>query len=83
MVSNAVRQLQNCVTERAALECVELYHNEQRGGGAGGLCRTAQKNGATETAYQHKAEASLHEENCFKVFIVSFFFNLWYFKEFV
>ncbi|XP_053964982.1 uncharacterized protein LOC128867607 isoform X2 [Anastrepha ludens] len=69
VVSNAVRQLQNCVTERGALECVELYHNEQRRGGAGGYCREASKNYANELAYQRKAEASLHEENCFKVYI--------------
>lgn len=72
MVSNAVRQLQNCVTERGALECVELFHHEQRRGGAGSYCRDAQKNYANELAYQRKAEASLHEENCFKVYIVSF-----------
>ncbi|XP_017476361.1 PREDICTED: uncharacterized protein LOC108366452 isoform X1 [Rhagoletis zephyria] len=69
VVSNAVRQLQNCVTERGALECVELFHNEQRRGGAGGYCRDAHKNYAKELAYQRKAEASLHEENCFKVYI--------------
>ncbi|XP_036225718.2 paired amphipathic helix protein Sin3a isoform X3 [Bactrocera oleae] len=69
VVSNAVRQLQNCVTERGALECVELFHHEQRRGGAGSYCRDAQKNYANELAYQRKAEASLHEENCFKVYI--------------
>ncbi|XP_011177840.2 uncharacterized protein LOC105209234 isoform X2 [Zeugodacus cucurbitae] len=69
VVSNAVRQLQNCVTERGALECVELFHHEQRRGGAGNYCRDAQKNYANELAYQRKAEASLHEENCFKVYI--------------
>uniref|UniRef100_A0A182K7V0 Paired amphipathic helix protein Sin3a n=1 Tax=Anopheles christyi TaxID=43041 RepID=A0A182K7V0_9DIPT len=41
VVQNAVRQLQHCVTERGALECVELFQAEQRRGGAGGLCRTA------------------------------------------
>uniref|UniRef100_A0A0K8WG99 Paired amphipathic helix protein Sin3a n=2 Tax=Bactrocera latifrons TaxID=174628 RepID=A0A0K8WG99_BACLA len=69
VVSNAVRQLQNCVTERGALECVELFHHEQRRGGAGSYCRDAQKNYANELAYQRKAESSLHEENCFKVYI--------------
>uniref|UniRef100_W8AYZ5 Paired amphipathic helix protein Sin3a n=1 Tax=Ceratitis capitata TaxID=7213 RepID=W8AYZ5_CERCA len=69
VVSNAVRQLQNCVTERGAIECVELFHHEQRRGGAGGFCREVQKNFANELAYQRKAEASLHEENCFKVYI--------------
>lgn len=73
VVSNAVRQLQHCVTERGALECVELFHTEQRKGGAGGLCRTANKRIAAELSYQRKAEASLQDENCFKVYIVSIF----------
>ncbi|XP_055919847.1 paired amphipathic helix protein Sin3a isoform X2 [Eupeodes corollae] len=69
VVSNAVRQLQNCVTERAALQCVELYHNAQRLGGAGCLCRYANKHLNQELAYQREAESSLHDENCFKVYI--------------
>lgn len=69
VVSNAVRQLQHCVTERGALECVDLFHAEQRKSGAGGLCRTANKRIAAELAYQRKAEAALQDENCFKVFI--------------
>ncbi|XP_067630005.1 LOW QUALITY PROTEIN: paired amphipathic helix protein Sin3a [Eurosta solidaginis] len=69
VVSNAVRQLQNCVTERNAIECVELFHQEQKNGGAGCYCRNAPKNYSKELAYQRKAETSLHEENCFKVLI--------------
>ncbi|XP_013119117.2 uncharacterized protein LOC106096081 isoform X2 [Stomoxys calcitrans] len=69
VVSNAVRQLQNCVTERTALECVELYHHEQKKGAAGGLCRNAHKTFNAEMQYQHKAEEILHEENCFKIYI--------------
>ncbi|XP_053692753.1 paired amphipathic helix protein Sin3a isoform X2 [Sabethes cyaneus] len=69
VVQNAVRQLQHCVTERGALECVELFLLEQRKGGAGGLCRTANRRVANELAYQRKAESALHEENCFKVYI--------------
>lgn len=71
VVSNAVRQLQNCVTERTALECVELFHHEQKKGAAGGYCRSANKAFNTEMQYQHKAEEILHEENCFKIYIVS------------
>lgn len=71
VVQNAVRQLQHCVTERGALECVELFQLEQRKGGAGGLCRTANRRVAHELAYQRKAEAALQDENCFKVYIVS------------
>ncbi|XP_062548914.1 paired amphipathic helix protein Sin3a isoform X2 [Armigeres subalbatus] len=69
VVQNAVRQLQHCVTERGALECVELFQLEQRKGGAGGLCRTANRRVAQELAYQRKAEAALQDENCFKVYL--------------
>ncbi|XP_063699111.1 paired amphipathic helix protein Sin3a isoform X2 [Culicoides brevitarsis] len=69
VVSNAVRQLQHCVTERGALECVELFHVEQKKQGAGGLCRTASKRLQAELAYQRKAEAALQDENCFKIYI--------------
>ncbi|XP_050076400.1 uncharacterized protein LOC126563743 [Anopheles maculipalpis] len=69
VVQNAVRQLQHCVTERGALECVELFQAEQRRGGAGGLCRTANRRTATELAYQRKAESALQEENCYKIYI--------------
>uniref|UniRef100_A0A1L8DXH5 Paired amphipathic helix protein Sin3a n=1 Tax=Nyssomyia neivai TaxID=330878 RepID=A0A1L8DXH5_9DIPT len=69
VVSNAVRQLQHCVTERGALECVDLFHQEQRKNGAGGLCKSANKRIAAEMAYQKRAEASLQDENCFKVYI--------------
>lgn len=68
-----MRQLQHCVTERCALECVELYHSEQRKNGAGGFCKTANKRIAAELAYQRRAEASLHDENCFKMYIVSIY----------
>ncbi|KAH8372004.1 hypothetical protein KR093_009691 [Drosophila rubida] len=69
VVSNAVRQLQNCVTERAALDCVELFASEQRRGSTGGFCREAHKSFEREMGYQRKAESILHEENCFKVYI--------------
>jgi paired amphipathic helix protein Sin3a len=59
------------VTERGALDCVEMFQLEQKKSGAGGLCKTAQKRIAAELAYQRKAEASLQDENCFKVFLVS------------
>lgn len=71
VVSNAVRQLQHCVTERGAIECVELFHQEQRRNSAGGYCKTAHRRVAAELAYQRRAEAILQDENCFKVYIVS------------
>ncbi|KAH8400891.1 hypothetical protein KR009_001639 [Drosophila setifemur] len=69
VVSNAVRQLQYCVTERAALDCVELFATEQRRGSTGGFCRDAHKTFDREMSYQRKAENILNDENCFKVFI--------------
>lgn len=72
VVQNAVRQLQHCVTERSALEAVDLYHQEQRKSGAGGFTKTASKRLAAELAYQRRAETNLNDENCFKVYIVSF-----------
>ncbi|XP_052869994.1 uncharacterized protein LOC128275509 [Anopheles cruzii] len=67
VVQNAVRQLQHCVTERGALECVDLFQN--RKGTVGGLCRTANRRIAAELAYQRKAETSLQDENCYKIYI--------------
>ncbi|KAG5673702.1 hypothetical protein PVAND_003725 [Polypedilum vanderplanki] len=69
VVSNAVRQLQFCVTERNALECFELYQLESRNHGTGGLCSTAYKRTAAELAYQRKTETNLQEEMYFKVII--------------
>ncbi len=59
------------MTERGAIECVELFHQEQRKNSAGGYCKTAHKRVAAELAYQRRAEAILQDENCFKVYIVS------------
>lgn len=66
-----MRQLQYCVTERAALDCVELFANEQRRGNTGGFCRDAYKTFDREMSYQRKAENMMNDENCFKVYIVS------------
>lgn len=72
-----MRQLQHCVTERSAIEVVDLFHQEQRRNGTGGYCKTANKRLSAETAYQRRAEEILHEENCFKVYIVSNATGLW------
>lgn len=69
VVSYAVRQLQHCVTERGAISCMELYQREQRKAATGGLCSDAHKRLHSELAYQRKAETSLREENCFKIYI--------------
>lgn len=69
VVSYAVRQLQHCVTERGAISCMELYQREQRKSATGGLCCDAHKRLNSELSYQRKAETSLREENCFKIYI--------------
>ncbi|XP_055307949.1 paired amphipathic helix protein Sin3a-like [Sitodiplosis mosellana] len=69
VVQNAVRQLQHCVTERSAIEVVEIFHQEQRKNGAGGYCKNANKRLSLEMAYQRRAETILQDENCFKVYI--------------
>lgn len=78
VVSSAVRQLQYCVTEKGALDCVDLYIAEQKRNGAGGLCKLAEKRAVAELSYQHKAEAKLQDENCFKIHIVC---TLFYFYQ--
>lgn len=70
-MQNAVRQLQHCVTERSAIEVVELFHQEQKKNGTGGYCKTANVRADVEMAYQRRAETILQDENCFKVYIVS------------
>lgn len=59
---------------------MELLQQEQRRGGAGGLCSTAHQRAAAELAYQRRAEQALADENCFKIYVVSMFItNLIYF----
>jgi len=53
---------------------MELLQQEQRRGGAGGLCSTAHQRIAAELAYQRRAEQALAEENCFKIYVVCFFY---------
>ncbi|KAK9880590.1 hypothetical protein WA026_011830 [Henosepilachna vigintioctopunctata] len=69
VVSNAVRQLQHCVTEKTALACMELFTKQQKKGATGGPCITAYRRAHLELAYQRAAEKAVQEENCFKIFI--------------
>ncbi|KAJ8963093.1 hypothetical protein NQ318_018557 [Aromia moschata] len=69
VISNAVRQLQHCVTERTAIACSELFLKEQKRGAAGGPCATAHKRAFLELAYQRAGEKAVQEENCFKIYI--------------
>ncbi|PSN32659.1 hypothetical protein C0J52_12290 [Blattella germanica] len=69
VVTYAVRQLQYLVTDESCQECMEILQQEQRRGGAGGLCSTAHQRAAAELAYQRRAEQALTDENCFKIYV--------------
>ncbi|XP_069703690.1 paired amphipathic helix protein Sin3a isoform X2 [Periplaneta americana] len=69
VVTYAVRQLQYLVSDESCQECMELLQQEQRRGGAGGLCSTAHQRNAAELAYQRRAEQALADENCFKIYV--------------
>ena len=69
-------QLQYLVTDESCQECVELLQQEQRRGGAGGLCNTAHQRASAEIAYQRRSEQALADENCFKMYVVSTLFPL-------
>lgn len=64
---------------------MELFQREQRqpkeSSGAGGLCATAYMRLGAEMSYQRKAEKAMADENCFKVYIVSFDFSEELFDE--
>lgn len=66
-------QLQYLVSDESCQECMELLQQEQRRGGAGGLCSTAHQRAAAELAYQRRAEQALADENCFKIYVVCMF----------
>ncbi|XP_049782230.1 paired amphipathic helix protein Sin3b-like [Schistocerca cancellata] len=69
VIVSAVRQLQFLVTDETCRECIDLYHQEKKHGGAGGDCKTAYLRIPAEQSYQRKAEKLLLKENCFKVVI--------------
>lgn len=65
-------QLQHLVSDEPCIAAEKLYQTHKRRGGAGGICSTANQRLHREAAYQRKAEKLLAQENCFKMFIVSF-----------
>ncbi|KAL0268238.1 UNVERIFIED_CONTAM: hypothetical protein PYX00_010266 [Menopon gallinae] len=69
VVTYAVRQLQHIVCDEAPQECIEIFHQELKRDGAGGLCSTAHQRQHAEMAYQKRLEQILAEENCFKILI--------------
>ena len=58
--------------DEACVDCYDLYQTEKKGGAAGGYCGTAVDRQLSELVYQKRAEKLLADENCFKIFIVSF-----------
>lgn len=48
---------------------MDLFQREQKRGGAGGLCISAHRRAHQELAYQRSSEATVQDENCFKIFI--------------
>ena len=71
VIGNAVRQLQQIATDETCQDCLELYLNEKKSGGAGGTVDTAEDRYYNELMYQKKSEKLLTEENCFKIIFVS------------
>jgi len=67
VIGNAVRQLQQIATDETCQDCLELYLNEKKSGGAGGTVDTAEDRYYNELMYQKKSEKLLTEENCFKI----------------
>ena len=71
VIGNAVRQLQQLVTDDVCQDCWDLYQAEKRSGGTGGPVATADGRYFNELLYQKKAEKLLTDENCFKIVLVS------------
>ncbi|KAK6620163.1 hypothetical protein RUM44_006564 [Polyplax serrata] len=69
VVTYAVRQLQHIVCDEAPQECLDIFHQELKRGGAGGSCSTAHQRIHAEMAYQKRLEQILADENCFKIFV--------------
>ena len=74
-MSNAVRQLQHLVLDEACVDCYDLFQSEKKNNATGGYCGTAVDRQLAELVYQKRSEKLLADENCFKIFIVSFIFS--------
>lgn len=70
VVSYAVRQLQNLVTDESCQECYHIFLKESKKNGTGGLCSTSYQRVAQEIVYQRRVEAALNKtNNCYKIVI--------------
>lgn len=72
VIANAVRQLQQLVSDDTCQDCWDLHVEEKKNGGTGGPVSLAQDRYYNELLYQKKAEKLLTDENCFKIVMVSF-----------
>ena len=79
-MSNAVRQLQHLVLDEACVDCYDLYQTEKKSNATGGYCGTATDRQLAELVYQKRAEKLLADENCFKIFNVSYIFSNFLFE---
>lgn len=64
-------QLQHLVCDDICVQCMDLYIQEKKTDGGGGLCATAMQRSTHEATYQRKAELKLTDENCYKIHTVS------------
>jgi len=69
VIANAVRQLQQLVSDDTCQDCWDLFQAEKKNGGAGGHVSSAQDRYYNELIYQKKAEKLLTDENCFKLVV--------------
>jgi len=70
VIANAVRQLQQLVSDDTCQDCWDLFMAEKKNGGAGGFVSSAQDRYYNELIYQKKAEKLLTDENCFKLVVL-------------
>uniref|UniRef100_A0A1B6C0M8 Paired amphipathic helix protein Sin3a n=1 Tax=Clastoptera arizonana TaxID=38151 RepID=A0A1B6C0M8_9HEMI len=67
VVFNAVRQLQNLISEETSIECINMFQKEYK---HNDICSSkVTKRVSAELKYQKKAEKYLAEENCIKILI--------------
>lgn len=67
VVQNIVRQLQHIVCDETCIQCQELFLEELKNDGAGGLCATQHLRAAQEQSYLKKAESILCDDNAYKL----------------
>uniref|UniRef100_A0A672KAE1 Paired amphipathic helix protein Sin3a-like n=2 Tax=Sinocyclocheilus grahami TaxID=75366 RepID=A0A672KAE1_SINGR len=67
LIQSIVRQLQHIVSDEICVQVTDLYLSEFANKATGGSLSTQASRGSAESAYQHKAEQLMSDENCFKV----------------